>query len=138
MAEGLKTYGLADWYGHFAASFFGNTSWQFALVALFLLYFFTHYFFASSTAQVGALFLPFAAVAIQLGAPALITCLLFGFGSNLMGAVTHYGLSPGPILFGAGYVPVRTWWILGFILSLVYIVTFIFVGGLWWKWLTYF
>jgi DASS family divalent anion:Na+ symporter len=50
-----------------------------------------------------------------------------------MAALTHYGTTPGPIYFGAGYVSQWTWWRLGFVASAVNLVIWTIVGGLWWK-----
>jgi len=35
--------------------------------------------------------------------------------SNLAAALTHYGTTPAPIYFGAGYVSQTTWWRVGFV-----------------------
>ncbi|MFB3049643.1 MAG: anion permease [Acidimicrobiia bacterium] len=47
--------------------------------------------------------------------------------------MTHYGTGPAPVLFGAGYVEVTDWWRLGAIVSVVNIVIWLGLGGLWWK-----
>lgn len=138
MADGLKTYGLAGWYGDFAAAHLSQMGWVEATAILFLIYFFTHYFFASGTAHVGALFLPFVMASIGLGAPKLPVVLIFAYGSNLMGSLTHYGLSTAPILYGSGYVSMKAWWKWGFILGCMHIVIWSTLGSLWWHWLGYF
>lgn len=68
-----------------------------------------------------------------LGAPPVLSTLALGFFRNLFGSMTHYGLGPAPVLFGTGYVNVGTWWRIGFIVSLINIVIWIGIGGLWWK-----
>ncbi|MEI8597633.1 anion permease [Vibrio sp. M60_M31a] len=42
-------------------------------------------------------------------------------------------LAQAPILFGAGFHSLQSWWKIGFIFSLIVIPVFIFVGGAWWK-----
>ena len=39
-----------------------------------------------------------------------------------MACLTHYGTAPGPIFFGSGNVPLRTWWRLGLVISVVHLV----------------
>ena len=50
-----------------------------------------------------------------------------------MASLTHYGTTPGPIYFGAGYVPQGTWWRLGFIASVLNLVVWTVVGCAWWR-----
>ena len=67
-------------------------------------YFYSHYFFASITAHVSAMYAPFLAVSLALGMPPLLAALVLGFSSNLFASLTHYGTAPAPILFGSGHV----------------------------------
>jgi len=83
----------------------GGLAWQPAFLVLALVYFASHYFFASNTAHVSAMYAAFLATAIALGTPVLLAALVFGFLSSLFGGLTQYGSGPAPVLFGAGYVP---------------------------------
>ena len=56
-----------------------------------------------------------------------------GFFSNLFSSMTHYGTGPAPVLFGSGYVEMGMWWKLGALVSVVNIVIWLGVGGVWWK-----
>jgi divalent anion:Na+ symporter, DASS family len=47
--------------------------------------------------------------------------------------MTHYGCGPAPVLFGTGYVEIGTWWRVGLLVSVLNIVIWVGVGGLWWK-----
>ena len=98
-----------------------------------LVYFYAHYAFASITAHATAMYLPFLAVILAAGAPPFAAALLLAYCSNLMAGLTHYGTTPGPIYFGAGYVRQQTWWWLGFVASVPNIVIWATVGFLWWK-----
>ena len=98
-----------------------------------LTYFYTHYFFASITAHTSAMYAPFLAVALGLGAPPLLAALVLGFFSSLFGGLTHYGTAPAPIFFGSGYVSLGTWWRVGAIVSLVEIAIWLGIGGAWWR-----
>jgi DASS family divalent anion:Na+ symporter len=79
------------------------------------------------------MFTPFLVVILAAGAPAWVAVLLLAYCSNLMASVTHYGTTPGPIYFGAYYVPQWTWWKLGFVASVANLAIFCIVGPVWWK-----
>ncbi|HCA59885.1 MAG TPA: anion permease, partial [Blastocatellia bacterium] len=120
----------------FAESMGGYTSamgWIAALAILALVYFYAHYLFASITAHVLAMFVPFVAVTLTAGAPAGLAVLLLAYFSNLNAGLTHYGTTPAPIYFGTGYVSLQTWWKIGLAASVVNIVIWGTVGVAWWK-----
>ncbi|MCA9507343.1 MAG: DASS family sodium-coupled anion symporter [Myxococcales bacterium] len=133
LAEGLSSTGFTSWFGQLVASNMSGFNIGIAVALLFAVYFYSHYFFASCTAHVGALFLPFLMGAIALGAKALPFALALSFASSLFGSLTHYGIGPAPILFGSGYVKLDHWWRIGLIMSLVNITIWLIVGGLWWR-----
>jgi len=133
LAKGISSGGIPKWFADISSNALSIYSWPFALLILFLIYFYAHYFFASSSAQIGALFLPFVVSAIALGASPLLVVMLFAFGSNIFGGITHYSLGPAPILYGGGFVSLKEWWKIGFIFSVINIVIWIGVGSVWWK-----
>jgi di/tricarboxylate transporter len=98
-----------------------------------LLYFYSHYFFASGAAHIGAMFTAFLSVAKALGTPPLFAAMVMAFLSNLMGGITHYGIGSAPVFYGAGYVPLAQWWGYGFLISVVNIIIWLGAGGFWWK-----
>ena len=100
---------------------------------LVLLYFYSHYFFASGAAHIGAMFTAFLSVASALGTPPFLAAIVLSFLSNLMGGITHYGIGSAPVFYGANYVPLPTWWGFGFLVSIVNILIWLGVGGIWWK-----
>ena len=75
---------------------FGGYGWVSAFLGLSLVYFYSHYFFASNTAHVSAMYAPFLGVALVVGTPPLLAALVLGFFSNLFSSMTHYGTGPGP------------------------------------------
>jgi DASS family divalent anion:Na+ symporter len=133
MAEGLARLGLIGWLSGHVAGWLGGMDWGPAFVLLVLVYFYSHYLFASNTAHVSALYASFLGVAVPMGAPPLLAALVLGFAGNLFSSMTHYGTGPAPVFFGAGYVPLGVWWGLGFLLSVIHILVWGLVGGLWWK-----
>ncbi|RWW86344.1 hypothetical protein BHE74_00004888 [Ensete ventricosum] len=108
-------------------------SWQLSFGILVLLYFYSHYFFASGAAHIGAMFTAFLSVASALGTPPLFAAMVLSFFSNLMGGLTHYGIGSAPVFYGANYVPLPKWWGYGFIVSVVNIIIWLGIGGFWWK-----
>jgi len=133
MATGLNQLGFMKWFADSVAGRIAGMSWLPALVALTLVYLYSHYGFASVTAKVTAMFPPFLAIALSANAPPQLTVLLFGICSALGAGVTHYGTGPSPIYYNAGFVDLGTWWKLGLLVSVVNIIIWYGVGFLWWK-----
>ncbi|KAE9585982.1 hypothetical protein Lal_00010304 [Lupinus albus] len=135
MAGYLNKYGLISWFSQTVVKFVGGLglSWQLSFGILVLLYFYSHYFFASGAAHIGAMFTAFLSVASALGTPPFLGAIVLSFLSNLMGGLTHYGIGSAPVFYGANYVPLAKWWGYGFLISIVNIVIWLGVGGIWWK-----
>ena len=103
------------------------------LVFITILYMYLHYLFASMTAQIVALYAAFVTLAVSAGVPPLLSALVLAFFSNLYACLTHYGDGAAPIFFGSGYIEVKDWWRVGFILSLLHLLVWLGIGFLWWK-----
>ncbi|MBX9977834.1 MAG: anion permease [Alphaproteobacteria bacterium] len=133
MANYLSEFGFVGWFSGGVSGYVSQFEWHWAFLMLVLVYFYSHYLFASNTAHVSAMYGAFLTVAISIGTPPLVAALIFGYCSSLFSHMTHYGSSSAVVLFGTGYVPVTTWWFLGFIMSIVSLVIWLGLGGLWWK-----
>lgn len=133
MAAKLGETGLTKIFAERVEGLTGGMTWPTALAVLLLVYFYTHYFYASITAHVLAMLQPFLAVTVAVGAPAGLAVLLLAYFSNLDAGLTHYGTTPGPIYFGTGYVDQKTWWKIGFVASAINIAIWSTVGLAWWK-----
>ena len=133
MATYLNELGMIPWFSELMGDAVGQLPWVLTLVILAIVYFYSHYFFASNTAHVSAMFAAFLSVIVASGAPPLLSALLLAFFSNLFSCLTHYGAGPAPVFFGSGYVNQQKWWLLGFIISIIHIIIWLGVGGLWWK-----
>lgn len=129
----LNKFGVTNWFSSLVVNNISGFSWIFGFFIVALIYFYTHYFFASSVAHIGAMYAPLVIVSIALGTPPELAVLTLAFFSNLYAGLTHYGSGAAPIMFGTGYVSVPTWWKMGFIVSLLNIGIWILVGGAWWK-----
>tara|TARA_B100000749_G_scaffold209565_1_gene164516 strand:- start:109 stop:732 length:624 start_codon:yes stop_codon:yes gene_type:complete len=135
MASQLGELGLLDWFSDRVSGVLAGGHWLTAFLSLTLIYFYSHYFFASNTAHVSAMYAPFLALALAVGTPPLLAALVLAFFSNLFASMTHYGTAPAPILYGSGNVPLATWWKLGALISVVNITIWLGAGSLWWKFL---
>ncbi|MEG0036534.1 MAG: anion permease [Victivallaceae bacterium] len=133
MASYLNQFGFIPALGEYSAIIVKGLSWKIGFPILFLIYFYSHYLFASNTAHIGALFPVFLVVATSMGTDPMLAVLCFAFSSCLFGGLTQYGSGPAPIFYGSGYVTVKDWWRVGFIQSLFNIFIWFVLGSLWWK-----
>jgi divalent anion:Na+ symporter, DASS family len=133
MASFLSNLGMIGWFSHTVGSSLAGHGWMVTLIILLVIYTYSHYAFASATAHVSAMYPAFLGVSIAAGAPPLLAALAFGFFSNVMGGMTHYGFGPAPVLYGGGYVDIKAWWGYGLLISLLNVAIWLGVGLLWWK-----
>ena len=133
MAAMLNKLGLIQWFSQFVGSHVQGWPWLPALGVLALVYMYSHYFFASLAAHATAFYVPFLTVAVATGAPPHFAALIFAFFSSLCVCLTHYGGGPSPVYFGSGYVEVRQWWAVGFVVSLLFVLVWMGIGPFYWK-----
>ncbi len=134
MASGLSKLGVIGMLATTMKSSLGGVSnWVIGFVLVVLAYVYVHYMIASMTAHATAFFVPLGLVAVGMGAPVPLVVLVLGFMNSLNGGTTHYGTGPAPVFFGSGYIDQAAWWKNGLIVSLVNMVIWLGVGGLWWK-----
>lgn len=140
MADFLNTLGVITYVAthlEYSIKTLG-LSWLWACVLLTLIYLYLHYFFASTTAHIAAMFAAFYSVGIALGAPPMLYALMLAAAGNIMMSLTHYATGTAPVIFGSGYITLGEWWKMGFIMSVVNVLIFATFGALWWKALGYF
>ena len=139
MATLLNKLGLITWFSQTLQN--GITQlglgWIGASVLLLLAYMYAHYFFASTTAHITAMFGAFYAAGIALGAPPMLFALIMAAASSIMMTLTHYATGTSPIIFGSGYTTLGEWWKAGLIMSVINLIVWIVVGLGWWKLLGY-
>lgn len=133
LATFLTKLGFIPWLAKSIGISLGGIDWLPALGILFLIYYYIHYIFASLSAHAAALYIAMTSVAIAMGAPPMLTLLMFAYASALFLPLTHYASGPAPILFGSGYITQAEWWKIGFIFSVIYIVVWVGLGSVWWK-----
>jgi DASS family divalent anion:Na+ symporter len=61
--------------------------------------------------------------------------VVFAFAclANLSAGLTNYGTTPAPMFFAANYVPLRRWWTVGAVVSVVNLAIWTTAGFAWWK-----
>ncbi len=77
-------------------------SWQASFGIILSLYFYSHYFFASGAAHIGAMYTAFLSVAVACGTPAFVAAIALAQLSNVMGCLSTYGIGSAPPYYGAG------------------------------------
>ena len=138
MAHYLSIYGVVDYVSKQIGALFGGLPAGLTMVVICALYYFFHYFFAASTAQISAMYASFLLIMLSAGVPPLGGALMLAYTSNICAVITHYGNGPAPILFGAGYVSLLSWWKTGLLMTPVYLIIWLGLGSLWMSWLDYF
>ena len=133
MARALGEAGISRAFAQAVGSQTIGAVWWIALLALLAMYFYAHYAFASITAHVSALYVPFLIVMLASGAPPHLAVLSMAYVSTLGSSLTHYGTTTSPIYYGAGYLSQGAWWRLGLLVATVNAVVWIVVGFAWWK-----
>lgn len=133
LADQLNKQGIIPWFSKAISHSVSGMSWWLIMLILVLIYFYVHYFFASGTAQVTAMFGAFLGVAISAGVPPMLAAMLLCLTAAAYGSTTHYANGPASALFSTGYVTQAAWWKMNFVLGLIYLVIFCGVGSLWMK-----
>ncbi|AXK48153.1 anion permease [Aliarcobacter trophiarum LMG 25534] len=124
MADGLKKVGILEYIGKNSQTMLSDLNTTSLIIALIVLFYILHYFFASTTAHVTALvplFMVIATTLIPVDQIVPFTIILAG-SLGVMGIITPYGTGPSPIWYGAGYISQARWWALGAIFGLLYLV----------------
>ncbi len=129
----LTKFGLVPWFATTVSGHLTGLSWPMILATLAIVYMYSHYAFASGTAHVVAMYIPFVTVSISAGVPPILAVLTFSFIAPIFQGLTHYSMGCAPIYFGSGYTSLRTWWIIGFVLSAIYLIIYALVGPMWWN-----
>ena len=137
MGELLNTTGVTKVFAESVGSWFVGFPWVTVLLLTLVVFFYAHYFFASITAHLLAMFPPFVILLTTVGVPAPLAVFSLLCLVNLTAGLTHYGTTTGPILYSANYVTFGEWWRAGFVMTLVHLAVWLTIGFAWWKWLGY-
>jgi DASS family divalent anion:Na+ symporter len=137
LSDQLSKLGVTAFFGEKMQKGVSSFSWLTVFLLVGLFYFYVHYFFASMTAHISAMYGTFLVVCMNAGVPAMYIALFMGVGSSLSAGLTHYGTGTAPVYFSTKYVTITEWWRIGFIVSVVNLLIWGFIGGAWWKVLGY-
>jgi DASS family divalent anion:Na+ symporter len=91
------------------------------------------YIFASMGAYVAAFIPVLFTIGLLAEVPVIPLVMLMASSSAYGCCLTHYGGAVGPVLFGSGYVPQKTWWMNGGIFAIMNMVMYMVVGLGFWK-----
>ncbi|WP_424814713.1 DASS family sodium-coupled anion symporter [Roseococcus sp. YIM B11640] len=137
MAEQLNKTGVIAWFSDLLKGgiLAAGMGWEAAAALLVLLFVFSHYFFASTTAHISAMMLAFLTVGVGIVPAAYVGLFLMMMiaGSTIMMTLTHYATGTSPIIFGSGYVSLAEWWKVGFIMCVGELIIYATLGAAWWK-----
>ncbi|RQH04407.1 anion permease [Paraburkholderia dinghuensis] len=129
LADGLSKTGFVKWFADMMSHHMSGYSPILAAVVLVLIFFFTHYMFASVTAHATAMLPVMLTVGSTIpGMPMEAFSLLLALTLGLMGILTPYGTGPSPVYYGSGYLPAGDYWKLGAIFGVIYIVVFLVIS----------
>ncbi|MFZ5425750.1 MAG: anion permease [Thermodesulfobacteriota bacterium] len=132
LASGLAKTGFLDWFAKSMSGSLAGMSPTAAMIGLVVVFFLSHYMFASVTAHVAAMLPVMLAAAMAIpGLNIPLVSMLLCSTLGIMGVITPYGTGPSPIYYGSGYIKGREFWLLGLVFGLVYLGVFLLVGLPW-------
>ena len=132
LADGLNRVGFVKWFATAIAGHMSGFSPTLAMVVLVVVFFFTHYMFASITAHVTALLPVMLTVGSTVqGLPMQQFTMLLLLTLGLIGILTPYATGPSPVYYGSGYIPSGKFWQLGAIFGVIFIVALLVIGVPW-------
>ncbi|HFL8819314.1 MAG TPA: anion permease [Candidatus Azoamicus sp. OHIO2] len=137
LSDQLSKMGITGFFGDKLQKSVANFNWITVFILVSLFYFYVHYFFASMTAHISAMYGTLLVVAINSGVPPMLIALFLGVGSSLSAGLTHYGTGTAPVYFGTNYVTTSEWWTVGLIVSVTNLLIWGIIGTFWWKILGY-
>ncbi|WP_243312464.1 anion permease [Fundidesulfovibrio agrisoli] len=132
LADGLNKVGFLAWFAKSISGSMVGLSPTATMVGLVLVFFLSHYMFASVTAHVAAMLPVMLAAAMNVpGLDIRLVSILLCGTLGIMGVITPYGTGPSPIYYGSGYVKGKDFWILGLVFGIVYLGAFLLIGFPW-------
>jgi L-tartrate/succinate antiporter len=132
LADGLVKVGFVKWFADAVGAHMTGFSPLTAMILLVLVFYVTHYLFASITAHVTAMLPVMLAVGsavpgIDMAEFALLLCLTLG----IMGVLTPFATGPSPVYYGSGYLPAKDYWRLGAVFGVLFIAAFVVIAVPW-------
>ena len=136
LAAGLTETGFIAWLAGSLTPAFDGLGLPAAVIAIVGTFFVLHYFFASITAHTATLLPVFLAIAVNISdLPPVTWALLLGYSLGIMGLLTSYASGQIVIYYGSGYILRRDLWVLGFVVSAIFLTIYLAIGVPWLSWL---
>ncbi|MDP2194092.1 MAG: DASS family sodium-coupled anion symporter, partial [Alphaproteobacteria bacterium] len=124
----LSEFGFIDYCARHVQTTIQGYSPQITLLLCLLVFYYSHYMFASQVAHTSALYAGILSVAMVCGSKAPVAIMTLALAASLSSVTTHFGTAAAPVLFGAKYIPVGDWWRTGFFISLFHIFVLMVVA----------
>ena len=112
---------------------FGGIDSTIATIIILFMSVAVRYLFASGAAYIAAMVPVFSVVGLAAGADPTLLALGLLFSNCYGGALTHYGSGPAPVIYGAGYNDIKSWWIVGAVFAFGNLLIHVTIGFAWWK-----
>ena len=132
----LKKAHFFDWLSQFLGeklAFLGTDHGTLAAVVILFMSVAIRYLFAAGGAYIAAMVPVFSAVGLAAGADPTLLALGLLFSNCYGGALTHYGSGPAPVIYGAGYNDIKSWWVVGAVFAFGSLLIHVTIGFAWWK-----
>ena len=138
LAGGLAETKFLDWLVQSLAPTLQSLNPTAAAIAVVGVYFFLHYFFASITAHAASMLPVFIAMAVTIpGLSPKEWALLLSYPLGLMGILTTYTAGHNPIYYGSGYISRQAFWVLGLVLGVFFLTTYLIIAVPWLNYLDF-
>ena len=130
LSDGLSRTGFVKWFAQTVATHLVGVSPTTALIALAVVYFLSHYMFASTTAHAAAMLQVMLAVGLTIpGMPLAQFAIIMALTHGIMSVISPYATGPAPLYYGAGYIPTRDFWRLGAIFGAIFLAALLLIGA---------
>ena len=130
LADGLNRTGFIRWFAEGAAGQMRDLPPTVMVLALVTVYFFAHYLFASITAHVTAMMPIMLSIGTAIpGFPIAGFALLLALTHGLMGVLTPYATTSGPVYLGSGYITSAEYWRLGAMFGAIFLFALLALSG---------
>lgn len=135
MATALNKFGFFMWMAKLLQTYvdFSSFSHIGLLISMVALGTACRYLFVSCGAYMASVLPVQFTIGLAAGLPQWDMFLMFTTCGVMGALVTHYANAAGPVLFGANYVSVKTWWSIGLFYTLLSYVVFTIIGIPWWS-----
>ncbi len=130
LADGLSRTGFVHWFATTASAPLAALPPFAAAAILVALYFFSHYLFAGITAHVTAMMPITISVAAAIPGVALDRfALLLAYSHGLMGVLTPYATTSGPVYLSSGYLDSAAFWRNGFVFGAIFLLALLLIAA---------